>query len=75
MFVGPEEPPPAEIVSDNQQPDQGEEDGDEGEVVGHAGQYQPQPAEPGGADIIGHDKEGQEEEIRDTGKNQKIKGC
>ena len=62
MFVGPEEPPPAEIVSDNQQPDQGEEDGDEGEVVGHAGQHQPQPADPGRADIIcKHDKRQKEE--------------
>ena len=38
-FVGPEQPPSAEVVSDNQHPDQGEEDGDEGEIVGHAGQY------------------------------------
>ena len=27
-FVGPEQPPSAEIVSDNQHPDQGEEDGE-----------------------------------------------
>ena len=42
-FVGPEQPPSAEIVSDNQHPDQGEEDGDEGEVVGHTRQHQANP--------------------------------
>ena len=43
VLICPEQPPSAKIVSDNQYADQGEEDGYEGEVISHAGQYQANP--------------------------------
>ncbi len=55
----------SEVISHHQHPDQGKENGDERKVIRHTRQHQPQPAKPGGADIIGQHDEGQEEEVGD----------
>ncbi len=57
-LIGPEQPPPSEVISHHQHPDQGKENGDERQVIRHTRQHQPQPAEPGGADVIGQHDEG-----------------
>ena len=57
-LIGPEQPPSSEIIANNQHPDQCEENRDKREVIHHTRQHQPQPAEPGGADIICQHDEG-----------------
>ncbi len=62
-LIGPEQPPSSEIIANNQHTDQCEENRDKREVIRHTRQHQPQPAEPGWADIIGQHDEGEEKKI------------
>ena len=70
LLIGFEQPPSAEIIANHQHPDQGEEDGDERQVIGHTRQHQPQPPEPGGPDIVCQDDKREKKKIGNAGKKQ-----
>lgn len=61
-----------EIVAGDQHGEDGKEDGDEGEVIGHGSYDQEYPPEPGWEEVVEDYGGKKEEEIDEGGENQKI---